>query len=122
MGAFRHRHTLGVTRRFLAGWLGMDGKGIEASRGTALFASPDAHRFCYPKEPSMAHAHASLEPLEGYAFPVLTSANAGPQWQRVASRCEKAHSYLSGILEFTPRFRLLVISPQDWGVHARFPL
>jgi hypothetical protein len=70
----------------------------------------------------MAHAYASLEPLEGYAFPVLTSVNAGSQGQRVATRSEEAHSYLSGILEFTPRARLLVISPPDWEVHARFPL
>jgi hypothetical protein len=76
----------------------------------------------HPEEISVDHTQASLEPLEGYAFPVLASVNAGPQVQQIAARCEEAHSYLSDVLDFTPRFRLLVLSRSDWATHAGFPL
>jgi hypothetical protein len=64
----------------------------------------------------------ALPDLEGYHFPVLFSEGARGRAKRVAERCHRANDYLNGVLEFAPRFRLLVLSPEDWQDHAAFPV
>ncbi|MGH3087294.1 MAG: hypothetical protein ACRDSJ_08250 [Rubrobacteraceae bacterium] len=65
---------------------------------------------------------SSLERMEGYSFPVLFSAGAQTRAEQVAARCERAHHYLKGVLEFDPALRLLALSPEDWEEHAAFPM
>jgi hypothetical protein len=64
----------------------------------------------------------ALLDLEGYPFPVLFSDGARGRAERVAERCRRANDYLQGVLEFAPRFRLLVRSPEDWAGYAAFPV
>lgn len=61
---------------------------------------------------------SSLQHMEGYPFPVFFSDGAQTRTKRVAARCERAYHYLKGILEFTPKLHLLVLSPQDWETYA----
>lgn len=63
-----------------------------------------------------------LQNMEDYSFPVLFSAGAEARAEQVAEPCERAFHYLKDVLEFTPSFRLLVLSPEDWATHAGFPL
>src|SRR5215211_8558497 len=61
---------------------------------------------------------SALQHMDGYPFPVLFSAGAQARTKRVAARCERAHHYLKGVLEFDPTLRLLVLSPEDWAEYA----
>jgi hypothetical protein len=63
-----------------------------------------------------------LQHMEGYPFPVLFSAGTQPRAEQIAARLERAHRYLKEVLEFAPKLRLLVLSPDDWAEHAAFPL
>jgi hypothetical protein len=65
---------------------------------------------------------AALWNLEGFPFPALFSAGARTRAGRVAERCGRAHRYLKSVLEFDPKLRLLVLSPEDWAEHATFSL
>jgi hypothetical protein len=63
-----------------------------------------------------------LQPVEGFPFPVLFGAGAGPRAEQIATRLERAHRYLKAVLEFDATLRLLVLPPEDWAEHAAFPL
>ena len=60
----------------------------------------------------------ALRHMEASPFPVLFSAGTQTRTKRVATRCERAHHYLKGVLEFDPTLRLLVLSPEDWAEYA----
>src|SRR5215213_11196662 len=60
----------------------------------------------------------ALRHMEASSFPVLFSAGTQTRTKRVATRCERAHHYLKGVLGFDPTLRLLVLSPEDWAEYA----
>ncbi len=66
-------------------------------------------------------SQSSLQPLDGFPFPVFASAGAEARAGLVAARCERALRHLSGLLGITPRPRLLVLAPGDWAANAAFP-
>ena len=61
---------------------------------------------------------SGLEPLPWFPFTVAASAGAVDAAGRIARRTEHAYWYLRKLLRFTPRFRLLVLSREDWPKFA----
>ena len=53
-----------------------------------------------------------------FPFTVAASADAVEAAGRLARRTEHAYWYLRRLLRFTPRFRLLVLSREDWPKFA----
>ena len=66
--------------------------------------------FAWPK--------SGLVPLPWFPFTVAASAGAVDAAGRRAQRTEHAYWYLRKVLRFTPRFRLLVLSREDWPKFA----
>jgi hypothetical protein len=65
--------------------------------------------------------HQGLASLSGFPFEVRTSASTREQAGRLASRCDRAYSYLSEKLAFRPRCALLVLDRADWAERASSP-
>ena len=65
-----------------------------------------------------AWPQSGLQPLPWFPFTVAASAGAGDAAGRIARRVEQAYWYLRKVLRFTPRFRLLVLSREDWPRYA----
>jgi hypothetical protein len=61
-----------------------------------------------------AWPQSGLAPLPWFPFTVAASAGAVEAAGRIARRTEHAYWYLRRLLRFTPRFRLLVLSRDDW--------
>ena len=62
-----------------------------------------------------------LQTLAGFPFAVAHSAGAEDVARRVAARAQQAHAFLREQLSFDPQFLVLVLSPEDWVVHADVP-
>ncbi len=85
---------------------------IEDFAGTpddALVAALDTP-FAWPQ--------SGLQPLPWFPFTVAASAGTEDAAARIARRTEQAYWYLRRVLRFTPRFRLLVLSREDWPRYA----
>ncbi len=65
-----------------------------------------------------AWPRSGLEPLPWFPFTVAASREATVAAGRIARHTEHAYGYLRRVLGFTPRFRLLVLSREDWGRYA----
>ena len=65
-----------------------------------------------------AWPRSGLTPLPWFPFTVAASAGAVDAAGRLARRTEHAYWYLRRLLRFTPRFRLLVLSRDDWPKFA----
>jgi hypothetical protein len=65
-----------------------------------------------------AWPQSGLTPLPWFPFTVAASAGAAEAAGRLARRTEQAYWYLRKLLRFTPRFRLLVLSRDDWPRYA----
>lgn len=56
----------------------------------------------------------TLVELANPSFPVYASASVQPKARQIADLCRHAHAYLSGLFDFTPSIRVLVLAPDDW--------
>jgi hypothetical protein len=63
--------------------------------------------------------NSGLSPLPWFPFTVAASAGSEEVAGRLARRTEQAYWYLRRLLRFTPRFRLLVLSREDWPKFAK---
>ena len=81
-----------------------------------FMGSPDA-QLVQALDTPFAWTQSGLQPLPWFPFTVGASASAVEAAGRLARRTEQAYWYLRKLLRFTPRFRLLVLSRDDW---ARF--
>ncbi|MFO1304177.1 MAG: hypothetical protein U1F54_10620 [Burkholderiales bacterium] len=79
--------------------------------------SPDTSQVAALDEP-FAWPQSGLQPLPWFPFTVAASDGAGEAAARIARRVEQAYWYLRKALRFTPRFRLLVLSREDWPRYA----
>jgi hypothetical protein len=66
-----------------------------------------------------AWPRSGLSPLPWFPFTVAASVGAEDAAGRLARRTEQAYWYLRKLLRFTPRFRLLVLSREDWPKFAK---
>jgi hypothetical protein len=64
---------------------------------------------------------SGLSPLPWFPFTVAASEGEEEAAGRLARRTEQAYWYLRKLLRFTPRFRLLVLSREDWPKFAKIP-
>jgi hypothetical protein len=74
--------------------------------GTTTLATP----FAWPQ--------SGLEPMPWFPFTVAASRGHAAAAARAAQRTERAYWYLRRLFGFTPRFRLLVLGPEDWARYA----
>lgn len=65
-----------------------------------------------------AWPRSGLEPLPWFPFTVAASPGTSAAAGRIARHTERAFWYLRRLLDFTPRFRLLVLSRDDWPKFA----
>lgn len=66
--------------------------------------------------------HRGLDSVPGYPFEVWTSASTRDHALRLAARCARADSYLSGLLSFRPTYALVVLDRSDWAERSSSPL
>jgi len=78
-----------------------------------LMGTPDAELVAALETP-FAWPQSRLSPLPWFPFTVAASAGAMEAAGRIARRTEHAFWYLRKLLRFTPRFRLVVLSREDW--------
>ena len=82
-----------------------------------FMGSPDAALVAALDKP-FAWPQSGLAPLPWFPFTVAASAGTEEAAGRIARRTEHAYWYLRKLLRFTPRFRLLVLSRDDWAKFA----
>lgn len=82
-----------------------------------FMGTPDA-RLVQALDTPFAWTQSGLTPLPWFPFTVAASAGAVDAAGRLARRTEQAYWYLRKLLRFTPRFRLLVLSRDDWSRDA----
>ena len=88
----------------------------DSDPGTAAFpANPAALAtpFDWPQ--------SGLEPMPWFPFTVAASRGHAIAAARIAQRTERAYWFLRRLFGFTPRFRLLVLGPDDWARYAQAP-
>lgn len=78
-----------------------------------LAGTPDTSLVAALDQP-FAWPQSGLSPLPWFPFTVAASAGAEDAAARIARRTEQAYWYLRKVLRFTPRFRLIVLSRDDW--------
>ena len=78
-----------------------------------FMGTPDAQLVAALDTP-FAWPQSGLVPLPWFPFTVAASAGAQAEAGNLARRTEQAYWYLRRLLRFTPRFRLLVLSREDW--------
>ncbi len=83
--------------------------GTSEAMPPSAFAAP----FSWPR--------SGLEPLPWFPFTVASSRGETAVAARVAQRAERAYWYLRRVLGVAPRFRLLVLNPDDWRRFAENP-
>jgi len=81
-----------------------------ASIAPPRVASALAEPFAWPA--------SGLEPLPWFPFTVAVSRGHAAVGERLAQRTERAYWYMRKLVGVTPRFRLLVLSPDDWPQYA----
>jgi hypothetical protein len=82
-----------------------------------FLGSPDKELVAALDTP-FAWPQSGLAPLPWFPFTVAASVDAVDAAGRIARRTEHAYWYLRKLLRFTPRFRLLVLSRDDWPKFA----
>jgi len=85
-----------------------------------FMGGPD-HELVAALDTPFAWPRSGLTPLPWFPFTVAASADAVEAAGRLARRTEHAYWYLRRLLRFTPRFRLLVLSREDWPRFAEVP-
>ncbi len=68
-----------------------------------------------------AWKQSGLEPMPWFPFTVAASRGHAVAAARIAQRTERAFWFLRRLFGFTPRFRLLVLGPEDWDDYAEVP-
>jgi hypothetical protein len=64
---------------------------------------------------------SGLDPLPWFPFTVAVSRGHTAAGERLAQRTERAYWFLRKLFGVTPRFRLLVLSREDWPQYAEVP-
>lgn len=64
----------------------------------------------------------NLSKLEGFSFPVYTSAGTEERAQSIAERCERAHGFLHRVLASEAQVTILVLAPEHWQEYTGSPM
>jgi hypothetical protein len=87
----------------------------------ALPSVPSVPSFPAALATPFAWPQSGLEPMPWFPFTVAASRGHAAAAARVAQRIERAYWYLRRLFGVTPRFRLLVLGPDDWARYAEVP-
>ncbi|MEH6680773.1 MAG: hypothetical protein V7724_09510 [Sediminicola sp.] len=84
-------------------------------QGTILLALLMAHNL------TSAQSFEGLQHLEGYGTDTYYSKGTGAKAVRMAAQLDRALAFYGRHLQFTPSVTLLILAPEDWKAHTRFP-
>ena len=75
--------------------------------------------FCFS---ASAQSYPDLNELTGYSIKAYFSPGNEERARIIVKRCEKTIQYVNGLVDFTPKVSLFILSPEHWQKYATFPV